>query len=266
MQIDTHKVDLILQYALLTAGEEDDYMDRDLGPIHLLKYVYLADLAYAERQNGETFTGTPWQFYKFGPWSQAVHERIEEALNKVQADKSTFQSDYEGRDDWCRWTKRDERLLSKVESQLPLLIVSRLKRDVHKYGKDTSSLLDYVYKTSPMLSAAPMEFLDFSLAIISPQVIEEPEQTKFEQLSKKKKKCLSTNMASLREKAKNRPAKSKLINPVQKKIYDDDLFEVGVKWLDEEAGPMFTEQKATVHFSDNVWKSEARKGKGDDVS
>ena len=65
-------IDLLLQYALLVAGEEDEHTDRQLGPIHLIKYVYLSDLAFAERNDGKTFTGVNWQFYKFGPWSQAV--------------------------------------------------------------------------------------------------------------------------------------------------------------------------------------------------
>ena len=54
--MDLKKVDKIIQYALAVAANED-FCNRDLGPIHLVKYVYLADLAYAERNKGETFTG-----------------------------------------------------------------------------------------------------------------------------------------------------------------------------------------------------------------
>ena len=78
------KIDLLIQYAILIAGQEDEYLDRRLGPIHLIKYVYLADLAYAERNCGETFTEIAWQFYKFGPWSQAVNERIKPALAAIE--------------------------------------------------------------------------------------------------------------------------------------------------------------------------------------
>ena len=59
---DPSRVDLLLQYALLVAGEEDEYIDRQLGPIHLIKYVYLADLAYARHNEGKTFTGIDWQW------------------------------------------------------------------------------------------------------------------------------------------------------------------------------------------------------------
>ncbi len=55
--MDQDRIDHVIQLALLVAGREDDPFDRELGPIHLIKYVYLADLAYAERHGGETYTG-----------------------------------------------------------------------------------------------------------------------------------------------------------------------------------------------------------------
>jgi len=70
--MDISRVDKIIQYTLLVAGDEDDYFDRQLGPIHLIKYVYLADLDYAASHNGEIFTGVKWQFYKFGPWPKKL--------------------------------------------------------------------------------------------------------------------------------------------------------------------------------------------------
>ena len=47
MPVAPSRVDLLLQYALLVAGEQDEFLDRQLGPIHLIKYVYLADLFHA---------------------------------------------------------------------------------------------------------------------------------------------------------------------------------------------------------------------------
>jgi hypothetical protein len=43
-KMDINKVDLLLKYILAAAGRED-YGNREVGPIHLIKYVYLADLA-----------------------------------------------------------------------------------------------------------------------------------------------------------------------------------------------------------------------------
>ena len=41
-------VHLLLKYILLAAGQEDPG-NRELGPIHLIKYVYLADLIFPEK-------------------------------------------------------------------------------------------------------------------------------------------------------------------------------------------------------------------------
>lgn len=59
--MDIKKVDLQLKYILVAAGQED-LGHREVGPIHLIKYVYFADLAFAEKQGGETFTGAPRGF------------------------------------------------------------------------------------------------------------------------------------------------------------------------------------------------------------
>ncbi len=155
MQIDLQKVDLLIQCALLMAGEEDDYHDGELGPIHLLKYVYLADLAHAEGNQGQTYTGTPWKFHTFGPWSVEVHNRIEPALIHINATKNTLESEYEEEGEWYRWRLRDERKLEEIEYQLPLVVSSAIRHCVHQFGKDAPSLLDHVYRTPPMLSAHP---------------------------------------------------------------------------------------------------------------
>ncbi len=40
----------------------------------------------------------------------------------------------------------------------------------------------------------------------------------------------------------------------------DEVFEEGVAWLDELAGPTLVEGDFTAEFSDDVWDSPARKG------
>ena len=120
--MDTGKVDLVLQYALLVAGDEDNVWDRQLGPIHLIKYVYLADLAFAETHAGATFTGIPWQFYKFGPWSQTVHDRIIPALTAIRADKKVFSSHYKDDGEWERWSVTNDALRDRLADVLPTCI------------------------------------------------------------------------------------------------------------------------------------------------
>ena len=261
MLTDPSRVDLLLQYALLISGEQDEFSDRQLGPIHLVKYVYLADLFHAKRNNGVTFTGTEWQFYKFGPWSQSVNERIEPALSAIGAEKHSFQSDYEDKQDWVRWRLSDEKQLEKIESHLPFEITSGLKENVRRFGKDTQSLLHYVYGTEPMLSAAPGEFLNFAVAsndISRNDSAREP--LRMDGLSNKKKKKFKERMRELRTRYKNRERKDrKLINPVKDARYDD-VYDEGISWLDSLAGEPLPEGEHVVRFSDEVWKSPTRKG------
>ena len=254
------RVDLVLQYALLVAGEQDEKFDRQLGPIHLIKYVYLADLFHAEKHEGATYTGIQWRFYKFGPWYQSVNERIEPALSVIGADKESFPSNYEEKQDWARWSLRDEQLLRDREQQLPSAITLHLRHDILQFGKDTQSLLNYVYSTKPMLYAAPNERLDFTVAGNDSVNEPEPGPLRMDSLSNKKKKKFKERMRELRERHKNRQKKdNKLINPVKTPRYDDVYYE-GVAWLDSLAGPQLPEGKHIVEFSDEVWKSAPRKG------
>src|SRR5258708_28753150 len=99
---DQHRTDRLLQYVLVVAAQEDDWRDRELGPIHFLKYAYLGDLAYAARHEGEGYTGAEWQFYHFGPWQLQVHERIEPALAAIHADRKSLPNSFD--DDFVRFS------------------------------------------------------------------------------------------------------------------------------------------------------------------
>ena len=92
--MDPSRIDSIMQYALAEAGQNEDWMDRRLRPIHLIKYVYLADLEHAER-TGETFTGAPWRFYHFGPYCAEVWERVDPAMDAMRAEDCSFPSEYQ---------------------------------------------------------------------------------------------------------------------------------------------------------------------------
>jgi len=258
MSFDAAKVDQIIQYSLLCAGEEDDFFDRQLGPIHLIKYVYLADLAYAERNNGAIYTGIRWTFYRFGPWAQEVNARLEPALCSIQADRKVFESAFEDRDDWVRWWKRDESLLVKIQAEIPTFIAGHLKSEVHRFGKDTPSLLDYVYKTAPMLHAAPNEILDFSVALQKKRSDDQSPTSAHENLSERKKKKLREQLRILRENRKTRsPRSDGWVEPPSPRY--DEIYEQGMAWLDELAGSPLSEGEQVVEFSDEVWKSSARK-------
>jgi hypothetical protein len=81
--MDIKRVDLLLKYILAAAGQEDPG-NREVGPIHLIKYVYLADLIFAEKHGGDTYTGASWRFHNFGPWAPEVCSRIDPVINEVE--------------------------------------------------------------------------------------------------------------------------------------------------------------------------------------
>jgi hypothetical protein len=221
--------------------------------------VYLGDLAHARRYQGRTFTGIAWQFYKFGPWAQEVNERVQPALLSIGANVRTFESNFEGKEDWVRWSLRDDQLLHQRERTLPPCVTLHLRPEIRKFGKDTPSLLDYVYRTPPMLSAAPHEYLDFAAVAQQVAIDESPAPTlRAENLSAKKKKGFKERIAALQQSRKHRVSK-KLINPVRNPRYDA-VYQEGLAWLDELAGEPLEPGEKIAEFSDTVWKSSTRKG------
>lgn len=256
------KIALTVQYALLVASQEDDYKDRTLGPIHLIKYVYLADLAYARSHNGETFTGIQWQFYKFGPWSEEVHSAIEPSLLAVGAEKFTFPSDYDDKDDWSRWKLEDDQLFDDLKRKLPASVALSLDTHVHRFHKDTPSLLNFVYNTLPMRHAAPGEMLDFSLMIESTEGQVEFRPS-LQLLSEKKRKRFREKLRSIKEKrqregADEKPWTETLIRPKNPPRYDE-VYSEGINWLESLAGEDIKEGVYTATIDESVWKSPLRR-------
>lgn len=249
------RVDLVIQFALLAAGQADERFERELGPIHLLKYVYLADLAYAERHGGETFTGADWEFFHFGPWAQEVHARIAPAVADINAIERTFASQYDS--DVKRWVKQDNRLLEELDRKLPTPVVFAVRRNVREFGKDTEGLLHFVYTTAPMLKAAPHEKLVFEAAVPSapsPPVAPVELSRKAE---KKREARVATVKARFEEMMAKRVADRQARKLAPPPRYDDVYFE-GVEWLDQLAGEPLPEGDGEVTFDDDVWASPSR--------
>jgi len=262
---DDSRIDQIIQFALLVASEEEDARERRLGRIHLIKYVYLADLAFAQKNDGQTFTGVDWQFFKFGPWAPVVNERIEPALLAICAEKSTFPSDYPDKNDWVRWQVTDDSCLTTLEGNLPDIITFTIRSNVHKFGNATFDLLEYVYNTEPMRKASPNEQLSFA-NLRSQFPRQKHSEDHPDSLSHKQRKKLKEKMAALRLKSKERLAEKRsqrLVQPVITPRYDDVYFQ-GLEWLDSLAGEKIPEGDMDATFSDTIWKSQARSG--DDFS
>ena len=252
--MDSKKADLVIQYALAVAGEAEDFRDRELGPIHLLKFVYLADLAYA-RAERQSFTGASWKFHKFGPWAVDVYQRIRPAIHSMGASERRFSAT--ANEEGVRWRVKDACLAKDLEPKLPWSVAREVKSAVHQYGSDTTGLLHFVYRTPPMLMAAPGETLNLLVeeARESVTVPVSTAETKLPEISKTKVKKLQ---ALVRERLEERRRSRMLVAPEPAPRYDE-VFTKGQDWLDGLAGDPVTAEKGQVHFSDEVWKSPGRR-------
>jgi hypothetical protein len=256
--MDQLRCDKVIQFALLEAGRQDDFTERDLGLIHLLKYVYLADLEHAERRNGETFTGARWMFYHYGPWAQEVYERIEPALLYIDADKQVVSS-AKFEDDFVRWKKSDDQLYEQLERELPISVVSSIRHNVRKFGKDTRELLHHVYATRPMRKAVPREELILFVAEPTKPIAAAADPAP---VSFREQKKLKTRMAQAKNDIKAKLAARRAERAQVKLATDlpryDEVFFEGLKWLDEIGGGGETELSGEAVFDDEVWTSDTR--------
>jgi len=257
--VDNNRVRKVIQYALCVAGQADEFFERELSPIHLIKYLYLADMDYAKFHDGQTFTGLDWTFHHFGPWSLDAFQQLEGALAELGAKKTTFQSDY-GDKDFIRWSVDcEDPRCDWLKQALPLDVRSSVQDYVRRFHNNTTSLLHFVYATPPMLSAAPEERLDFSVVVSVKAVKKETHVPFVQRLPESKKRALVEGMAELRKRFTQTIVHIEA-RPPRMTGRVDSVFEEGAAWLDGLAGEPFPEQGATVHFSDDVWKSGARSG------
>lgn len=265
--MDENRVDQIIQYALATSrcAHDDDRLLQDLGPIHLIKYVYLADMAYAQ-EYGETFTGATWKFHHFGPWAAEVNDRIEPAMAKITADKKKIESNYG--DDFIRWRIPEyndaEQLCVELRGQLPVDVHMELRRKIQEYGNATAELLHYVYITAPMLNAAPNEEIEFSTATKAKEQEPQYQAVSPAPLRRKAQKMREKRLAEARirlnKKVQERIRKRNEQSKTQPPPRYDEVFEEGTRKLDELAGPHLDVSSGDLEFSDSIWKSSARTG------
>jgi hypothetical protein len=272
--MDVTRIDLLLGFVLAAAGEEE-FDNRELGPIHLIKYAYIGDLAYAESHGGRTFTGAAWRFYHFGPWSEDVFGRIEPVANHLGATRRTFASN-KFETDRIRYSFTDEQILEELDKQIPAEVARAIRHAIRRFGSDTSELLHYVYTTSPMLRAAPGEPLEFARASDKSEneVSEEGAASEHEIVRSgegvragtalKSKTREKRELEALRERVRVRLKKAKEhkgTTTAPPPRYDEIFFE-GVKWLDDLAGADTEASRGEAVFSSNIWKSRGRRDPG----
>lgn len=265
--MDPEKLKLIVRYALGVASQKDEWTERELGPIHLLKLAYLADVAFAVRHGGETFTGVPWRFYKLGPWDDGAHSAIVSAAHDSGAHER--QVVWDGTRETTRWSVRDAQLadsLLRSEDKLPFEVASAVQQAVKRYGKETNELLHHVYLTKPMLHAAPLETLDFSVVLPEPSPEDDivaaapvaPTAPMSKTAARRLRDDWFARRDALRAQMKAGATRRQLVPAPTQPIYDE-VFEAGVAALDEMAGPTLPIGEHTVKISPEIWKSRGRR-------
>ena len=222
--------------------------------------MYLADLNYAKFNDGKTFTGTQWRFHNFGPWSNDVNECIKPALDEIGAECKTIPSRYKGGDDYNRWSLSNDMLLEKLGVKLPIAVSGAVASLVHKFKKDTPSLLEHVYRTKPILKAAPGDILDFSYVVRSKKEKIE-NNPKWDGLTIKKQKKFQQAMQAIRKKRQARKGSKKkgFIPSPLPEIHDVVYFD-GLGWVESLAGDVVVSGDYEASFPNSVWYSKTREG------
>jgi hypothetical protein len=124
-----------------------------------VKLLYLADVEWRRRHNGEPLADLTWKFLHFGPYAL----ELVEPLGGPDMEIIELQGGKEAR----RFAFSDDDLR---ERQVPEEVAAIFANLVKRWGEaDLNMLLDYVYfDTEPMESATRGELLDFSALAPSP--------------------------------------------------------------------------------------------------
>lgn len=156
--MDINKITTLVQ-ALLNFAQEQG--SRGLTITTLTKLVYLADVYYARKNEGQTYTGIQWKFQHFGPYSYQLSEAIQKRMQNVEVETG------ETRDEGHAFTliKLSDygKKSSMQDTGLGIGIISPLQSNLKNFNGNLNGLLEYVYfHTEPMEGATPGDILDFS--------------------------------------------------------------------------------------------------------
>lgn len=251
------RLNAVYQYAVAVAATSEDFRQRQLGPIHLLKYAYLADIAFAVK-NGNTYSGVAWRFYHFGPWNEEAFEGIQPALLAISANEHKFPSRYEN--DFIRYgldTRLAEEVARRCEQLLPPVITGAMAAAIREYGSDTADLLRHVYLTQPMLAAKPGRFLDFATVRRNTPALKDSALVgRSSKEKRRRKKIIEAAREEVRKRLARRRLKRSRPHPTPRY---DAVFDEGTVQLDKMAGEPLTSSSGEIIFDDSIWYSSQRR-------
>jgi hypothetical protein len=150
--MDLERADMVLQCILASAGERQGG-DREVTVTQMVKFVYLADAAFAARNGGVTFTLSAWHFTNLGPHAPELEARIVPVARRIGA--SMRGTAYLLEED-------DLGHLRAAVMALPSTVTGAVQSAIRSFSRDTNALLVHVYATAPMRRALPGEPLDFT--------------------------------------------------------------------------------------------------------
>lgn len=255
--MNTQKLYDLIGFILAESNQDEDWRCRELGPIHIIKYVYLADMYYAVKNNGNTFTGINWEFYHFGPWNLDLYREIPDVVKGIGGNIRTFESQYDK--DGVRFSLKGD-YLADYSNKMPSSILFLLRRDIHNFGSATNDLLHYVYTTPPMTNATPGEQLVFTHDIFLKKKSLKAEGVT--NLTVREKKNRKKRIECIREKIakKHEEKKKKRIKPTPPRY--DEVFFHGTMELEQEFEKLqIKDHKGVLQVNQNAWTGEWRKSR-----
>jgi hypothetical protein len=252
--MDIQRIHALIRFILAVSSDDEDWKSRELGPIHIIKYVFLADMYCADKNSGGTYTGINWKFHSFGPWDYDFYKEIPNAVKMIGGDVRKFESLYDK--DGERFSLNDCSP-DDAAKDLPLSFVYLLQNDIRKFGSSTNELLHYVYTTPPMTNAVPGQFLDFS----HPVFLRHQEQSRelSPEMTARGKKKQQQRIYEIREKIalQLETKRKKRIKPAQPRY--DEIFFKGTMELDRDLHSPLEHHQGVLQVNESAWPGNWRK-------
>jgi hypothetical protein len=260
--MDSERTAQIIRFALAKARRED-HGAGSLGVIHLLKLLYLADLAYAQAHGGASFTGISWVFHHYGPWEKGAWESTASILEDPEIQPVVYAGQHFEKRTF-RLVDEDlaDRLFGELEEILPKEVIRAVGSAVHEFGSDTHRLLHHVYLTDPMRAAIPGGLIQF-LAGPAPGPcgpLEQPpaiSATKMKKIEEAKAKLRATIAKRAAEKQARRVVPLPALTEGEHAALEELTRLLGE---DEDHGP--ADLQGDITFSQDFWTSGFRREHG----